>query len=143
MSDNLQSMLRAQLKLQVESFNNDPSDLSAEGQVEWVRWNTLALTDELHEALAEVGWKPWATSKHINREAYIAELVDAFHFFMNLLLVVDCTAEEFTAGYFAKRELNAKRQAAGYDGVTGKCDTCHRALDDPAVTCTDIECTQL
>lgn len=143
MSDNLQDMLRAQLKLQVESFNNDPSNLTAEGQVEWVRWNTLALTDELHEALAETGWKPWATSRHINRDAFVGELVDAFHFFMNLMLVVDCDAEELAEGYFKKHKLNADRQAAGYDGIKGKCGICKRALDDPAVSCNESMCSQI
>ena len=140
MSDSLKRMLDAQRALQVNSFKNDPATLTDEGAVEWIRWNTLALEDELHEALAEVGWKPWATSKHVNREAFIAELVDAWHFFMNLMLVVDCTAEEFADRYFAKHQLNAERQAKGYDGIAGKCTECKRALDDPAVHCTDVIC---
>lgn len=138
--DNLAQMLTAQHALQVNSFKNDPVTLTDDEAVEWIRWNTLALEDELHEALAEVGWKPWATSRHVNREAFIGELVDAFHFFMNLMLVVDCTAEEFAERYFAKHKLNAKRQAKGYDGVAGKCQVCKRALDDPAVLCTSLIC---
>lgn len=140
MTDSLAKMLSTQLQLQIDSFKNDPANLTDEQAIEWVRWNTLALTDELHEALAEVGWKPWATSKHFNRDAFVAELVDAFCFFMNLLLVANCTAEEFLALYLAKRDLNAKRQEAGYDGVAGKCSNCGRALDDPAVICSESAC---
>lgn len=138
----LSQALQAQYELQLKSFGNDPKQLNDEEKLEWVRWNMLALMDELHEALAETGWKPWAKSKHINRDAYVSELVDAFHFLMNLMLVVDCSAEEFLAKYFEKRGINADRQAAGYDGVAGKCPKCKRALDDTAVTCTEQFCVE-
>lgn len=137
---NFNDALKAQLELQIKSYGSDPRDLDDEGKLEWIRWNMLALEDELHEALAEVGWKPWAKSKHINRDAFISELVDAFHFLMNLMLIVDCDADEFLAKYFEKRGINAARQAAGYDGVVGKCQTCKRALDDVAVLCTEDKC---
>lgn len=107
---------------------------------EWIRWNILALEDELHEALAETGWKPWATSKHINREAYASEIVDAFHFFMNLMLVVDISVDELLEKYFEKRGLNEKRQSDGYDGVSTKCPVCKRAFDDVSVLCTPDKC---
>ncbi len=135
--------LKAQLELQEKSFGMDPTTLDDAGKVEWIRWNVLALEDELHEALAETGWKPWATSKHVNRAAYISELVDAFHFLMNLMIVVDCSADEFLAKYAEKRKINVKRQADGYDGVRGKCGRCGRALDDEAVTCTMIRCSMV
>lgn len=139
----LTQALQAQYELQKKSFGNDPKQLTDEEKVEWIRWNVLALADELHEALAEVGWKPWAKSKHINRDAYVSELVDAFHFLMNLMLVVDCSADEFLGKYFEKRGINAARQAAGYDGVAGKCSGCKRALDDAAVTCTAEKCSEV
>jgi len=137
---NFDDALQAQLELQKNSFGSDPTKLEGEDRLEWIRWNMLALSDELHEALAETGWKPWATSKHVNRAAYISELVDAFHFFMNLMLVVDCSAEEFLAKYAEKRKINIKRQEDGYDGVAGKCRMCKRAFDDPAVGCTILAC---
>ena len=138
--DRLERMLEAQEELQKSSYGNSPRTLSGAEQVEFIRWNVLALEDELHEALAETGWKPWATSRHVNREAFVGELVDAFHFFMNLMLVVGSDADELFTKYAAKRARNAQRQAEGYDGVTGKCETCKRALDDPAVLCTQLIC---
>jgi dimeric dUTPase (all-alpha-NTP-PPase superfamily) len=139
----LQDALNAQWQLQVNSFGSDPKNLTDEQKLEWIRWNMLALMDELHEALAETGWKPWAKSKHVNRDAFVSELVDAFHFLMNMMLAVDCNADEFLAKYFEKRGINAARQAAGYDGVTGKCPDCKRALDDTAVTCTEAGCSEV
>jgi dimeric dUTPase (all-alpha-NTP-PPase superfamily) len=133
--------LAAQHELQVNTFKKDPKKLTGDEQMDWIRWNVLALEDELHEMLAETGWKPWATSKHVNRDAYVSELVDSFHFFMNLMLIVDCTPEELLTKYFHKRKVNIKRQADGYDGVEGKCRMCHRALDDDAVDCTEFICS--
>lgn len=138
----LQDAINAQYELQKNSFGADPKNLDVEDSLEWIRWNVLALEDELHELLAETGWKPWAKSKHINRDAYVSELVDAFHFLMNLMIVVDCDADEFLAKYAEKRGLNAQRQAEGYDGVSGKCVKCKRALDDTAVLCTVDLCEQ-
>ena len=132
----LENMMDAQELLQIESYGGtSPRDLDDKDAIEFIRWNVLALTDELHEALAETGWKPWATSAHINGDAFKGELVDAMHFFMNLCTVVGMDADELERRYFAKRAKNAKRQAEGYDGVSKKCPACKRALDDDAVTC--------
>jgi hypothetical protein len=116
-------LLRAQEELQHDSFGYDFEEMTDEERITYIRDNLLACTDELHEALRETGWKPWATSRHINHDRYVKELVDAFHFFMNLLLAlripglaVEDIAEEFTRRYFAKRDVNAERQRTGYDG---------------------------
>jgi len=134
--------MRAQEDLQKKSFGINPSTLDDNGKIEFIRWNILALTDELHETLKEVGWKPWATSRHINRDAYVSELVDAFHFFMNLMIVVDCDAEEILERYQEKRKINAARQKQNYDGVSSKCIICKRALDD-FHGCDDANCPNL
>lgn len=134
-SADLQAAFAAQLNLQIDSYGANPLELMEEDRIEFIRWNVLALEDELHEALAETGWKPWATSRHINTDKFHGELVDAFHFFMNLCLVSGLTADQLLERYFEKRSINAKRQARGYDGVEGKCPKCRRALDDPTVVC--------
>jgi hypothetical protein len=138
----LNTAVQAQLQLQQQSYGLDPSKMNDQEKMEFIRWNILALTDELHEALAETGWKPWAKSQHLNRDAFVGELVDSFHFFMNLMIVADCSGDELLDRYFVKRGLNAKRQEQGYDGIAGKCFSCKRALDDPAVTCTDLICCE-
>lgn len=125
--------------LQSFVFNKDgisPANFSDEGKIRFIKDNILALEDELHELLGEIGWKPWASSRHINRDAYVGELVDAFHFFMNLMIVTNISVDELLKRYEAKSLKNVKRQEDGYDGVTGKCPICKRALDDDAVMCT-------
>ena len=96
----------------------------------------VALVDELHEALGELGWKPWADSDHINHDAIKGELVDAWHFFMNLCMIAQVSADDLIQGYIKKSGINEERQEAGYDGVSTKCPVCKRALDDEAVKCT-------
>src|SRR5690606_25002112 len=98
-----------------ESYGLDPADLPEEERIEFIRWNVLALTDELHEALNECGWKPWATSRHVNEEAALKELIDAWHFFMNLLWAIggralkdnDALADALFNAYVAKNKRNA------------------------------------
>lgn len=138
MPDNLQKILDLQARRQRESFGLDLTNMSQEDRIEFIRWNVLALEAELHEALDEIGWKPWATSRHINREAFLGELVDAQHFLNNLYLAVGADASEVTYRYLEKSAINRDRQAGQYDGVSTKCPICRRALDDPAVTCSAV-----
>lgn len=96
----------------------------------------MALQDELHEALGEMGWKPWSTSRHFNTEAVQGELVDAWCFLMSLMLLAGLDAPTLYRKYQDKMAINHKRQDAGYDGISTKCPSCRRAYDDPAVRCT-------
>jgi len=131
-------MLKAQHALQVESFGKDPLLLVGDERAEFIRWNVLALEDELHEMLGELGWKPWATDRSVNVQPARKELVDAIHFFMNLLLAIhgdeegngltdtpEDIAKIFYTEYFEKKKVNAQRQAEGYTGLD-KCPTCKR-----------------
>jgi dimeric dUTPase (all-alpha-NTP-PPase superfamily) len=136
----LQDIFTRQRELQIKSFGVDPGSMSDDTRARYIIDMNLALQDELHEALAEVGWKPWAKSRHFNRDAYVGELVDALHFLVNLFLVADCDATEVAAKYQEKADRNARRQAVGYDGVSDKCRSCGRALDDPAVYCVEGRC---
>lgn len=136
-SDSLTNLVTKQLELQKEHMGGDPRllfETNPSGFADFMRWNAYALDDEIHEALQEVGWKPWATSRHLNREAFMKEMVDAFHFFMNLLLAgnpgraVEDIVKDFVDLYHAKHAKNAQRQIDGYDGVSDKCSVCHREL---------------
>jgi hypothetical protein len=110
-------------------------------RIQYARENVLAALDELHEALNEFAWKSWAKSDHFNSDAFFDELIDLWHFVMNLALVSGvhdtpyAVAAAFVERYYRKRQRNAQRQAEGYDGVTGKCPKCKRAYDDESVEC--------
>lgn len=133
----LGELLNLQRDLQIAAYGVDPSRLTGEERAEYVRWNVLALEDELHEAMQEVKWKPWLTEGHgdwVDRDAYVKELVDALHFILNLinLALGHATCEELgaevTFRYLLKRERNARRQVEGYSGDK---DESGRELDDP------------
>lgn len=132
--DRLSIMFDEQRQLQVAAYGKDPGEIyDPEERVQFIKDMTLALEDELHEFLGEVGWKPWATSRHVNEEEAKGELVDAFHFFMNLCMAIHMSPDELFKKYLAKRKRNEERQVEGYDGVQGKCFKCKRAFDDLAV----------
>jgi hypothetical protein len=135
----ISDMLEMQNQLQINLFGGiAPADLEPEQKIEFIRWNVLALEDELHEGLAETGWKPWASSNHINTEGFHAEMVDAWHFFMNLMLATGMTEADLMIGYAAKRAKNVIRQETDYDGIEGKCRGCGRGLDDDYVACYEL-----
>lgn len=144
----LDEFFQAQNELQVGAMKSDVSQMTTEERVQFIAWNVQALVDEAHEALNEVGWKPWATSKHLNAEAVLGELVDAFHFLMNIGLAAGAemglSAEEtgtlMGTKYFAKRKVNAKRQQDGYDGVRHKCVSCHRDLFEVPESMIEMGC---
>lgn len=139
MSDNdaIAQMLLQQQELQQETYGieNFGPGMDPEDRLEQVRVNVLALTDELHEALGCVGWKPWTTSQHFDETQFKGELIDAWHFFMNLMNLGGMTATDLITGYQAKHDRNIQRQEDGYDGVSGKCPRCHKAYDDNGVYC--------
>lgn len=127
---NFTSWLNSTLDLQRTAYDVDPPYLDPEERAEFIRWNVLAATDELHEALGEVGWKPWATDRYFNRDAFVGELIDVMHFVANLLVTAGVTGDELSQRYHSKQRRNAYRQEVGYDGKTGKCPTCRRDLED-------------
>src|SRR3546814_20347518 len=65
-------------------LGHDYSRMDTPALVEYIQNQVLALLDEGHEALNEVGWKPWASSRHVNREAFDGALVDILCFLVNL-----------------------------------------------------------
>ncbi|MEK9801515.1 MAG: dUTPase [Alphaproteobacteria bacterium] len=135
----LEMIFRKQLALQTDHFGQNPAELEGEDRRRYVNDMVLALTDELHEALAETPWKPWSQKQTFNRDAYINELVDALHLLVNLFLVADVDGYEVVERYERKNRVNQQRQQEGYD-ETNKCSVCRRALDDENVNCTETEC---
>lgn len=124
----------------LDAHNQNPRQMTSEERLEFIRSNILALTDELHEALNETGWKPWATSKHIYRDEFIKELCDAQLFLHNLMLVIiddetDIDSLEIQINGIIEDRIKRAilRQENGYDGVTDKCIYCKRSLDDTQV----------
>lgn len=145
MMNPLANMMHAQLKVQaiinpkvppINKLNN------TEDRLEQIRYNYIALVQELSEAMDECGWKSWATSKHINEDKMFAELRDVWQFLTNLMfLATQLTPDELAlrleTELYTKHAINVERAQRGYDGVAGKCPGCKRALDE--VTLKDVQ----
>jgi hypothetical protein len=117
--------------------------------VEYMRWNMLAIDDELAEMRQAISWKPWQhDAPYADREEIVKEAVDVLHFVANIIVAAGGTDEQLNKYYIEKMEKNRQRQLNGYKvkDVGIKCILCTRALDDVGVgarpdtcaKCTDI-----
>lgn len=134
--DRLATIMRLQREFQDDILGHGSvPGMEPKARADYFRTQSLSVVFELGEASNEIAWKPWATSDHLNREAYASEIIDALHFLLNLAFLVDMTPDELFEGYLRKQAKNRERQAEGYDGVTGKCPGCRRSYDDSGVRC--------
>jgi dimeric dUTPase (all-alpha-NTP-PPase superfamily) len=124
-ADIMRQVMAQQLELQRESFKVDPRNLLPDERAGYVQAMALAAIVELGEVMQEVSWKPWADAEFFNRDAYLEELIDVLHFWMNLVLVATDKPEELLSAYMRKHDVNAQRQADGYTGLD-KCSECGR-----------------
>lgn len=100
---------------QRDVYNVDVTSLAGEERAAYVRLNTLAATDELHEAMAECQWKPWKKNiGHVNRDRMLGEIVDVLNFVGNLLAMLDVDGEELSEAYMEKLAENRRRMEEGY-----------------------------
>jgi len=130
----LAGMFEVQALMQAR-LGHDLEDMDDETRVEYVKTMILSIQDELMEALHETHWKPWATGakKIKDNDKFGGELVDILHFVINLFLVNGWDAEDVFTAFWAKNNVNWKRQQDGYDAHSTKCanQLCRRALDEP------------
>lgn len=115
-----------------EAFHGDSHD-SLNALIEYIRWNMLAIDDELAEVRKAISWKPWQhDDPYADRHEVVKECVDVLHFVANILCAVGATDDELDALYLEKMQLNADRQRKGYKVLSAgtKCAECFRALDE-------------
>lgn len=90
-----------------------------ETMVDHYRIASLALVDEVMEALHHTPWKPWSKRTKWEWNKLHEELVDVFTLFVELCQLVGLSAEELKYGYFKKSKLNQDRQESGKYGADG------------------------
>ena len=84
---------------------SDPEAVSA-----YIRDVVLCATDELHEVLGEVNWKPWKNNRGIkNMENYREEMADVLHFILDLYLAAGLTGRDIVLDYLSKHYENLYR----------------------------------
>lgn len=70
---------------------------------------------ELSEAMQELKLKPWKQSADpADREAFVNEIGDTLHFFVELCITAGMTAEDLHRAYFRMHQKNNERIAGTY-----------------------------
>lgn len=91
--------------------------LNPEAMVDHYRIASLALVDEVMEALHHVPWKPWSKRTGWDWEELQEELVDVFTFLVQLCILAGVGPEDLRKGYFEKSKINEGRQESGMYGA--------------------------
>lgn len=101
---------------QRDMYGTDVPNMSKGELMEYIRLNVLAATDELHEVLAETGWKPWKKQGfgEIDFDNALSELVDVMHFIGNLFIAIDADGYDLSEAYNDKAAINKQRVSEGY-----------------------------
>lgn len=88
---------------------------------EFINLNILACLDELSETLRETAWKNpdyiscgWKTNQIYNEELFQKELIDLWHFVINLSIASKMDADKLYQLFCDKNKENHKRQDTGY-----------------------------
>lgn len=139
----LKDIMTKQRELQ-ERLGYDFNNMTVFERAAYMRDQRGYLADEVAEALYEMPeyklWKDYGGMTEQERdEAWKKvrmELVDALHFFVNLLLAAGFTPEELHRTYMAKNKENHRRQDAGYTSdVSYRSQSVEEVLREPEPNC--------
>ncbi len=130
--DQLTHMMGLQLEFQVFLYGQHPATLDTLARISYLRDMAIALQCETVEMLDEVGWKPWASSRHVNVELAQSELIDMGHFLFSLAAGLGMSPRKFYEKFLEKQTENRRRALEGYTGVAEKCVICGRDCGDVA-----------
>lgn len=113
----LKELFELQIKFQ-ELLGNTISEYESfiilHDNVELLKNQLLAIFSEIGEALQELPWKPWKKNQDFNLYKFRMELIDMFHFLINLFLLSGMNAEDTIKLFKQKNEINLRRQKDGY-----------------------------
>jgi dimeric dUTPase (all-alpha-NTP-PPase superfamily) len=73
-----------------------------------------ALLHEVVELQRETGWKWWKTEKAIEKERIQEEVIDLWHFLIQLSIEAGLDPDLLISKYIEKNKENTKRQQKGY-----------------------------
>jgi len=82
--------------------------------IQFIRLSFIGLITEACEALETVNWKPWKQKQLYNEDEFKKELIDCWHFLINLSLAAHLTADDVIELYKEKNAINILRQKNKY-----------------------------
>ncbi len=120
-NNKLEDLFDMQNKLQ-RAYGNDIANFDPITQrPQFIKDMVLALTDELHELLNRIPWKPWKVYKTGDflpegdeLKEIKMEIVDILHFFINICSAFNMPAQELYDYYISKNKENLDRIDRGY-----------------------------
>ena len=100
-----------------DSYPEWPVDLSSKQAQITCRETALKGVEEMFEALGHLkNWKPHRQTEmpEINREEFLEEIVDAFNYFLSLIILIGVDVDEFYSAFLKKDEIIRGRLNEGY-----------------------------
>lgn len=94
-----------------------PVDITKKESQQIVRDTVLKGVEEMFESLQHIrGWKPHRLTEitEFDRASFLEEYVDAFNYFLSVLVMLGVTAEEFFDAYKSKDEVIHSRLDGNY-----------------------------
>lgn len=135
----MQRALQTKLAIEKPEMNLNPNDIDTAGKtVDWLRTQWDCMSDEFRELLTSLGgmsngekdasgvWKAWKANNLEKRATLIKdlspedqleikfELIDIWHFFLNMNVALGLDSQEIFELYFLKNKENFDRQNNGY-----------------------------
>lgn len=113
-NDTLGKLFELQKKFQARLYN-DTNELPKE-MPEKIPMQITSLVAELGEILEEnQKWKSWRKNPPpVNYENLLVEVVDAFHFLINIALFLGFDSNDIYNGFIKKNKKNIERQDNNY-----------------------------
>ena len=98
-------------------YPNWPIDLTDKRDQQHIRDMALRGVEEMFEALQHLkNWKPHRDTEvhEFDREEFLEEVVDAFNYFLSVLVLMGVTSDELFEAYDKKDKIIHDRLTAGY-----------------------------
>ena len=99
------------------SYPDWPLDISTKQSQQVLRDTALKGIEEMFEALQHLkNWKPHRTTEmpDFDREEFLEEVVDAFNYFLSVLVLVGISKDDFFEAYLKKDTIIRDRLQSGY-----------------------------
>ena len=100
-----------------DAYPEWPVDLSTKKAQVTCRETALKGVEEMVEALQHLkNWKPHRKTEmpEIDREEFLEEIVDAFNYFLSLIILIGVDVNEFYDAFLKKDEIIRSRIIEGY-----------------------------
>ena len=100
-----------------DEYPDWPVDLGDKKDQQHVRDMALRGVEEMFEALQHLkNWKPHRDTEvqDFNKEEFLEEVVDAFNYFLSVLVLTDVSAKDLYDAYLKKDDIIHTRLNSGY-----------------------------